>query len=415
MKIYNIGIDLKRRFIEVLRGIVQNEDVLIRAVISDGGTVVDYSTSNILLLNVRMPDYSETKELQVIETTALQRAEAENGIVEFKLQGEFTRQKGVHQLQISFIDNGNIIKTARFNYCVEEGYADEEASTKDLKSVADILKTVSEAAVKSEALLVNENAREDAERERKTAESARTEGEDVRAYNEETREKKEASRAIAEQERNSAEKARAIGETDRVMAEDNRKLAEKAREKKFENITFSAKTLAPGSAASAKTTVSEDAIMVLIGVPKGEKGDAGEKGADGAKGADGYTPQKGIDYFTEAEKAELLAPAEKKENKIDFVNFSSDDEHYPTAKAVYEALKSKINPLDLRLSEHENKYLELLPVIADIQALLESHSNDITEIKGDMASKEYVDESIGDVETSLENIIKKYGLGGETA
>ena len=32
----------------------------------------------------------------------------------------------------------------------------------------------------------------------------------------------------------------------------------------------------------------------------------------------------------------------------------------------------------------------------------------------DAANKEYVDSSIGNIETALENIITKYGLGGTT-
>lgn len=42
---------------------------------------------------------------------------------------------------------------------------------------------------------------------------------------------------------------------------------------------------------------------------KGEKGDTGETGATGAtgeKGADGYTPVKGTDYFTDADKTEIV-------------------------------------------------------------------------------------------------------------
>lgn len=39
---------------------------------------------------------------------------------------------------------------------------------------------------------------------------------------------------------------------------------------------------------------------------QGEKGDQGEPGADGAAGADGYTPVKGVDYYTEADKAEIV-------------------------------------------------------------------------------------------------------------
>ena len=39
---------------------------------------------------------------------------------------------------------------------------------------------------------------------------------------------------------------------------------------------------------------------------KGEKGDKGDKGDTGAAGADGYTPVKGTDYWTAADKAETV-------------------------------------------------------------------------------------------------------------
>lgn len=38
----------------------------------------------------------------------------------------------------------------------------------------------------------------------------------------------------------------------------------------------------------------------------GLKGDKGDKGAAGAKGADGKTPVKGTDYWTEADKQEIV-------------------------------------------------------------------------------------------------------------
>lgn len=53
--------------------------------------------------------------------------------------------------------------------------------------------------------------------------------------------------------------------------------------------------------------------------PQGPKGDPGPAGADGAPGpqgpkgdtgpagADGYTPQRGVDYWTDADKAEIVA------------------------------------------------------------------------------------------------------------
>lgn len=40
---------------------------------------------------------------------------------------------------------------------------------------------------------------------------------------------------------------------------------------------------------------------------KGEPGQPGANGADGKDGQDGYSPVKGKDYFTEADKAEMVA------------------------------------------------------------------------------------------------------------
>lgn len=40
---------------------------------------------------------------------------------------------------------------------------------------------------------------------------------------------------------------------------------------------------------------------------KGDKGDPGEPGASGAPGADGKTPERGVDYWTETDKAEIVA------------------------------------------------------------------------------------------------------------
>ena len=36
------------------------------------------------------------------------------------------------------------------------------------------------------------------------------------------------------------------------------------------------------------------------------KGDKGDKGDPGTNGKDGYTPVKGVDYFTDADKAEMV-------------------------------------------------------------------------------------------------------------
>lgn len=40
---------------------------------------------------------------------------------------------------------------------------------------------------------------------------------------------------------------------------------------------------------------------------KCDKGDKGEAGENGKNGADGYTPVKGKDYFTDADKSEMVS------------------------------------------------------------------------------------------------------------
>lgn len=68
----------------------------------------------------------------------------------------------------------------------------------------------------------------------------------------------------------------------------------------------------------ATVTISDKngtTTAVIANGEKGEKGDTGaqgpqgiqgEQGETGAAGADGYTPVKGVDYYTEADKAELV-------------------------------------------------------------------------------------------------------------
>lgn len=41
--------------------------------------------------------------------------------------------------------------------------------------------------------------------------------------------------------------------------------------------------------------------------PQGERGEKGDGGERGPVGADGYTPQKGVDYYTDADKQEIVA------------------------------------------------------------------------------------------------------------
>ena len=76
----------------------------------------------------------------------------------------------------------------------------------------------------------------------------------------------------------------------------------------IENMTANAVTLAPGEQATA----NYNAGVLTIGVPKGDtgaqgpQGIQGEPGQKGATGEAGHTPVKGVDYFTDAEKSEMI-------------------------------------------------------------------------------------------------------------
>ena len=64
---------------------------------------------------------------------------------------------------------------------------------------------------------------------------------------------------------------------------------------------------------------------------KGDTGAAGAQGIQGEKGADGYTPQKGVDYFTEEDIAGLNIPSVDQ-------TYSSTSENAQSGKAVAEAV-----------------------------------------------------------------------------
>ena len=50
----------------------------------------------------------------------------------------------------------------------------------------------------------------------------------------------------------------------------------------------------------------EDFTVEQLASLKGEKGDKGDKGDTGATGENGYTPQKGVDYWTDSDKEEII-------------------------------------------------------------------------------------------------------------
>ena len=102
--------------------------------------------------------------------------------------------------------------------------------------------------------------------------------------------------------------------------------------------------------------------------PKGDKGDTGEQGIQGPKGDkglqgeqgpkgdDGYTPVKGIDYFTEKEKTEMLnglATEEFVTQKIAEAQLNNDED--PIDLSAY-ALKSEL-PINISQLENDSEYI----------------------------------------------------------
>lgn len=436
MKIYNIGIDLKRTFTDVLRGIVQHEDVLFKTVISDDGKPIDYSTCNIIMVAVRMPDYTTEKTL---ETINIQTANATKGIVEFKLPKEFTEQEGVHQLQIAFFDNGNMVKTARFNYCVEDGLLLDEPSETEIKTTEDLLRKASEALVTSQEISGAENARIAAEEARISNELERKDAEAFRNERELSRGRAEADRKEAEDRRLENEAERIENERERGNNENERIEAEVRRENKLNNMDINAISIDSESEAYAETLITEDSISVTIGVPKGEKGDKGDKG-------DPFT----YDDFTEENKNDLLKDTATKEELEKCFKFETgyEDEIDSYVGLLGKGKWYEINPpKDEFVISWETYYIfamlsnsgEILQVkffennkgfyfrtgrkadafsspqwgewsktvlSNEIESVVEENSTKLITSGGVYAA-------IGDIEASLENIINKYGLGGE--
>lgn len=66
------------------------------------------------------------------------------------------------------------------------------------------------------------------------------------------------------------------------------------------SVTVKSVSESTADGGSNIVTFSDGKTVTVKNGSKGSKGDAGSNGADG------YTPQKGVDYFTEADKAEII-------------------------------------------------------------------------------------------------------------
>lgn len=62
----------------------------------------------------------------------------------------------------------------------------------------------------------------------------------------------------------------------------------------------------PGTQASVTNAGTDSTAVLNFVIPRGENGETGAKGETGATGEAGYTPVKGVDYFTDADKSEMI-------------------------------------------------------------------------------------------------------------
>lgn len=75
------------------------------------------------------------------------------------------------------------------------------------------------------------------------------------------------------------------------------------------SVTVKSVSESTADGGSNVVTFSDGNTLTVKNGSKGSKGDKGDKGDTGMVGAAGYTPQKGTDYFTEADKQEIAEQA----------------------------------------------------------------------------------------------------------
>ena len=207
---------------------------------------------------------------------------------------------------------------------------------------------------------------------------------------------------------------------------------------------------------------------------KGDKGNQGAQGIQGVAGKDGYTPIKGVDYFTAADIASLGIDEKADKSHVDALEESilrneeniwdlqndKADKTELNKKADKELAFDGVIKLEKFDEEHIGSLVDgnsFVDGCAIYKVILESNkdmailfvSRDaVYDVQGDFhgymacevlcngvdsyithydeysyiecewqkvsVSQTDLNTAIGDIETSLENIIKKYGLGGDS-
>lgn len=119
---------------------------------------------------------------------------------------------------------------------------------------------------------------------------------------------------------------------------------------------------------------------------RGEKGDKGEQGERGKDGADGYTPRRGIDYWTEEDKAEIH----------DYISDNSED----TIKSIC-----------------DKRYITQEQYEAHVEIIDQQYISTIAEIGKSNKRISALEASIGDIDSALDKIIALQNslIGGDAA
>ena len=156
-------------------------------------------------------------------------------------------------------------------------------------------------------------------------------------------------------------------------------------------------------------TNGESAAFEVRNGAKGDKGDTGEKGDTGNTGADGYTPQRGVDYWTEEDKAETItAVLEEAESSMDtklesYVNksdFSATKGIRLIGSVSSEGTTYTPSIVKATTSEIKGFYGDYKPIVpSNLECAV-----DFANAKLGMASKTYVDNAINGVEAKIPDV-----------
>ena len=286
----------------------------------DGSSTYKISDGCLAKLEIMRPTGTYLEEFCPIEKNATVR-------YSFLQNPNTAAVEGFHECAIVLYDeNGNVIGSPRFSMIV----SDRVISSDNMK-LSDENKLIVESMIAEEASRRNaETARATAESERIYAEVARTNAESQRTQNETARQTADTERALTEESRNkrfealqkeiNIAAATLVSPTVAVTPTENGhqvKITDNRGEHMFSLMNGEQGPQGIQGLQGERGSQGPKGEPGVAG-PQGPKGDTGatgpqgiqgpkgDPGATGKDGVAGYTPIKGVDYFTEADKAEIV-------------------------------------------------------------------------------------------------------------